>query len=57
MDYRVMLYIIALNITLSFLHWSLSKIKGKTKTTVDDKLDSVITFLLTMIEWLMASRR
>lgn len=57
MDYRVVLYIVALNITLSLLHWSLSKIKGKTKTTVDDNLDRVVTFLLTIVEWVMASRR
>jgi hypothetical protein len=57
MEYKVMLYIVALNVTLSFLHWGLSQIKGKTKTQLDDKLDVVVTFLLTMLEWVMASRR
>lgn len=56
-EWKIIFYIVILNITLSALHFALSKFKDKTKTQLDDKLDSVVSFLLTMLEWVMASRR
>jgi hypothetical protein len=49
--------IIALNLSLSALHWFLTWLSERTQNKCDDRAAKIVGYLLTLLEWAMAARR
>lgn len=56
-SFRLYLYVVLINLSLSSLHKFLDWLAPKTKCVWDDKINAAIEYTLTLLEWAMGARR
>lgn len=55
--WKFIVVVVALNLSLSTLHFLLKTFKDKTESKLDDNLDELIERCLKVLEWVMGSAR
>lgn len=56
-EIKLLLILMGVNIVLSGLQFGLERIKDKTETKLDDKAHQAVSFVLTLLNWVMANRK
>jgi hypothetical protein len=55
-DFKILLIIAGITVTLSAVQWTLEQFMNRTKTTVDNKAHDIVGFVLGVLHWVMANR-